>query len=256
MPEPCRRFRLGPVGNAQVLNRTHAALRAEDLLADMIQCEYRGELALVSSFGADAVVLLHMISRIDTATPVLFLETGMLFAETLDYQRHVAEVLELREVRLIRPDSQDIEMLDPGADLHGDNPDGCCYLRKTLPLRRALEPFAASITGRKRHQAATRAALPLFEADGAHHLKINPLANWRAEQVRGNTVDNDLPRHPLVAKGYPSIGCAPCTTPVGDGEDPRAGRWRGQDKVECGIHFDGKQWVRQDSSDHVRKGFI
>lgn len=261
MPEandapPCTRFRLGPVGNAQVLNRTHAALRAEDLLADMILCEYRGEIALVSSFGADAVVLLHMISRIDKATPVLFLETGMLFPETLTYRAHVADMLGLRDVRLIRPAPQDIEMLDPGADLHNDNPDGCCYLRKTLPLRRALEPFAASITGRKRHQAATRAGLALFEADGTHHLKINPLANWRPEQVRGYILDNDLPRHPLVAKGFPSIGCAACTTPIGPGEDPRAGRWRGQNKVECGIHFDGRQWVRQTRPDQVSKAFM
>ena len=255
MTDPCRRLRLGPVGNAEVLNRTHSGHAAADLLADMIRCEYRGEIALVSSFGADAVVLLHMVSRIDPATPVLFLETGMLFAETLAYQRRLARQLGLSDVRLIRADPQDIDMLDPDAGLHADNPDGCCYLRKTLPLRRALAPFAASITGRKRHQAATRAALPLFEADGTRHLRINPLANWSPANVRDYIVTHDLPRHPLVARGYPSIGCAPCTTPVARGEDPRAGRWRGSDKTECGIHFDGRQWVRTDRSDRVRKGF-
>ena len=255
MTEPCRRLRLGPVGNAEVLNRTHAGHAVADLLSEMILCEYRGEIALVSSFGADAAVLLHMVSRIDPATPVLFLETGMLFAKTLSYQRDLARHLGLTKVRLIRPDPQDIDMLDPDAGLHADNPDGCCYLRKTLPLRRALAPFAASITGRKRHQAATRAALPLFEADGTPHLRINPLANWAPADVRDYIVAHDLPRHPLVARGYPSIGCAPCTTPVAKGEDPRAGRWRGSDKTECGIHFDGRQWVRTDRPDRVRKGF-
>ena len=256
LPAPCPRLRLGPVGNAEVLNRTHAGMPAEDLLADMIGCEYRGEIALVSSFGADAAVLLHMISRIDPATPVLFLETGMLFPETLAYQQDLAARFGLTDVRLIRPNPQDLEMLDADASLHADNPDGCCYLRKTLPLRRALDGFTASITGRKRHQAATRAALPLFEADGTRHLKINPLANWTADEVRAYFTRHDLPRHPLVARGYPSIGCAPCTTPVAPGEDARAGRWRGLSKTECGIHFDGKQWVREERTDNVRKGFF
>ena len=251
----CKPLRLGPVGNAEVLNRVHADSSAQALLEHVIGCEYPGEIALVSSFGADAAVLLHMVSRIEPATPVLFLETGMLFPETLAYQQDLAERFGLTDVRLIRPDAQDVEMLDPGGDLHGENPDGCCYIRKTLPLRRALAPFAASITGRKRHQAATRAALPLFEAEGGPRLKVNPLARWSAAEVRAHFEAHDLPRHPLVAKGYPSIGCAPCTTAVAEGEDPRAGRWRGQDKVECGIHFDGTRWVRRSRPNHVRRSF-
>ncbi len=252
---PCKPLRLGPVGNAEVLNRIHAENSAEALLDHVIRCEYAGEIALVSSFGADAAVLLHMVARVDPATPVLFLETGMLFPETLAYQQDLAERFGLSDVRLIRPDPQDLEMLDPGADLHADNPDGCCYIRKTLPLRRALAPFAASITGRKRHQAATRAALPLFEAESGPRLKVNPLARWSAEDVRAYFDRHALPRHPLVALGYPSIGCAPCTTPVAPGEDARAGRWRGTAKAECGIHFDGKAWVRAPRTDHVRKSF-
>ena len=255
MPDPCRPLRLGPTGNAEVLSRTHGGASAEDVLAHAIRCEYPGEIALVSSFGADAVVLLHMISRIEPETPVLFLETGMLFAETLAYQQDLAARFGLTNVRLIRPESQDLEMLDPGDDLHQDNPDGCCYLRKTLPLRRALEPFAAAITGRKRHQAASRSEMPVFEPDGPR-LKINPLAAWSPQDVRSYILDNDLPRHPLVAKGYPSIGCAPCTTSVQPGEDARAGRWRGQSKTECGIHFDGKQWVRDAERNAVRKSFL
>ncbi len=256
---PCKPLRLGPVGNAEVLNRIHADSSAEALLGHVIGCEYPGEIALVSSFGADAAVLLHMVSRIDRAVPVLFLETGMLFPETLAYQQELAARFGLSDVRLIRPDAQDVEMLDPGGDLHGENPDGCCHIRKTLPLRRALARFSAAITGRKRHQAATRADLPLFEVETARgaapRLKVNPLARWSAEEVRDYFQRHDLPRHPLIARGYPSIGCAPCTTPVAEGEDPRAGRWRGRDKTECGIHFDGTRWVREPRPNHVRRGF-
>ena len=144
-------------------------------------------------------------------------------------------------------------MLDPGNDLHGENPDGCCYIRKTLPLRRALAPFAASITGRKRHQAVTRADMLLFEVEAGPRLKVNPLARWSADEVRAYFDLHGLPRHPLTARGYGSIGCAPCTTPVAEGEDPRAGRWRGRDKSECGIHFDGERWVRRPRSNNVRK---
>ena len=239
--------------DVQTLGARHADSTAEDTLADLIGNIFRGEIALISSFGADAVVLLDMVARIDRETPILFLETGMLFQETLDYQLELAAQLDLRDVRLIRPDPQDLEMLDAAADLHTDNPDGCCYLRKTLPLRRALAPFAASITGRKRHQATSRASLSLFEPDGSR-LKVNPLVGWSVTDVRTYIDNHNLPRHPLVAKGYPSIGCTPCTTPVVEGEDPRAGRWRGRDKIECGIHFDGTAW-RPSGPDAVRRAF-
>lgn len=240
--------RLSPNANAQVLNRVHEGATAEVLLADVIGAQYPGAVALVSSFGADSAVLLHMVAEIDRATPVLFLETGMLFPETLAYQRDLAARLGLTDVRLIRPDAAEISADDPDGALHGENPDGCCFLRKTLPLRRALEPFGAWITGRKRHQAATRAALMPFEADAeTGRLKVNPLAAWDGDRVRAYMKAHGLPPHPLVAQGYPSIGCAPCTTAVKPGEDPRAGRWRDRGKTECGIHFDGEKWVRQPS---------
>ncbi|HSF96993.1 MAG TPA: phosphoadenylyl-sulfate reductase [Thermohalobaculum sp.] len=242
-PTPFRR--LSPHANAQVLNRVHAASDPQVLLEDAIRHQYRGGIALVSSFGADSAVLLHMVARIDPATPVLFLETGMLFPETLDYQRGLATRLGLTDLRLIRPDPADLADDDPDGTLHRDNTDGCCFIRKTLPLRRALEPFGAWITGRKRAQAATRSGLELFEEDRENGcLKINPLAHWDAAAVRAYMDRHALPPHPLVARGFASIGCAPCTTPVRDGEDPRAGRWRGSAKVECGIHFDGEKWVR------------
>jgi len=238
--------RLSPHANAQVLNRVHAASEASVLLDDVIRQQYWQGVTLVSSFGADSAVLLHMIAQIDRATPVLFLETGMLFPETLAYQHELALRLGLTDVRLIRPDPDDLANEDPDGRLHAENTDGCCFIRKTLPLRRALEPFGAWITGRKRAQAATRAGLELFEEDRENGLlKVNPLAYWDSAMVRAYMSEHALPTHPLVARGYPSIGCMPCTTPVRPGEDPRAGRWRDSGKVECGNHFDGKKWVHK-----------
>jgi phosphoadenosine phosphosulfate reductase len=222
------------------LNRRYAHHAALDVLDHALTDPQVGRAALVSSFGAESVVLLHMVSILDRTTPILFLDTEMLFPETLDYQREVAGRLGL-DVRTTRPDRTDLFLSDPNSRLHTTNPDACCNIRKTEPLQRALAPFDAWITGRKRFQGGKRAALDFFEADGENRIKINPLAHWAPEDVKDYMVNNRLPRHPLVAKGYPSIGCAPCTTRVAEGEDPRAGRWRGQDKDECGIHFvDGK----------------
>lgn len=201
-----------------------------------------GKIALVSSFGAESVVLLHLVSVIDRKTPVLFIDTEMLFAETLVYQQELAERLRLEDVRIIRPTREAVFRDDNEGLLHLHDPDACCSLRKTVPLQQALSGFDAWITGRKRYQGGKREALQFFESeDGTGRIKINPLAHWGTEDVKDYIAENRLPRHPLVSKGYPSIGCAPCTTRVNDGEDPRAGRWRGSDKTECGIHFvDGK----------------
>lgn len=199
-----------------------------------------GNIALVSSFGAESVVLLHMAAVIDPETPVVFVDTELLFTETLLYQQEVSERLGLRNIKIIKAD--DIAEKDPYGALRFSDKDACCTLRKTVPLAKALDGYDGWITGRKRFQAGTRAALEFFEIEqGTGRMKINPLAHWAPEDVRVYMDENRLPRHPLVAKGYPSIGCAPCTTPVKDGEDPRAGRWRGDNKEECGIHMvDGK----------------
>ena len=199
-----------------------------------------GRTALVSSFGAESVALLHLVAAVDRTMPVIFLETGMLFPETLDYQRRVAERLGLSDLRVIRPG--DVSG-DPGGTLHRTDPDACCALRKAAPLAAALEPFDAWFTGRKRYQGGERAALEFFEAaDG--RLKVNPLARWRPADVQDYIANNGLPRHPLVARGYRSIGCAPCTQAVAPGEDDRAGRWRDSAKTECGIHFEDGRAVR------------
>ncbi len=203
-----------------------------------------GRIALVSSFGAESVALLHMVSVIDRSLPVLFLETQMLFPETLAYQREVADRLGLSDVRLLTPDRTEVFLRDPEGELHLADPDGCCRLRKIEPLEDALERFDAWITGRKRFQGGMRTAMEFFEADGAARIKVNPLAHWAPGDVADYIANNRLPRHPLVTKGFPSIGCAPCTSRVAEGEDPRAGRWRGRSKRECGIHFINGKAVR------------
>jgi phosphoadenosine phosphosulfate reductase len=202
-----------------------------------------GRIALVSSFGAESVVLLHLVSVIDRTTPVLFIDTEMLFAETIAYQAEVADKLGLTITR-ITADRAKLAFEDPDNTLHQFNTDACCALRKTEPLERALSGYDAWITGRKRYQGATRAAVEFFESEADIRIKVNPLAHWDRADLEDYMVNNRLPRHPLVAKGYPSIGCAPCTSPVLPGEDPRAGRWRNSEKVECGIHFISGRAVR------------
>lgn len=233
---------LAPVEErAADLNRRYAHHSATDVLAHALTDPQVGLTALVSSFGAESVVLLHMVSLVDRTTPVLFLDTELLFPETLEYQRDVADRLGLANVQVIHPDRVQTFLRDTSGQLHASDPDACCALRKTEPLERALTPYDAWITGRKRYQGGRRAALDFFEAEGARRIKINPLAHWAVSDVQDYVQNNRLPRHPLVAKGFASLGCAPCTTRVAPGEDARAGRWRGLDKDECGIHFvDGK----------------
>lgn len=193
------------------------------------------KLALVSSFGAESAVLLDIAAQVKPDIPVLFLDTGMLFGQTLDYRRNLAERLGLTNVRDLRPAFNDLAVSDPDAKLWQTDTDACCHVRKVLPLDRALAEFDAWITGRKRFHGGDRMQLPVVEhADGK--VKFNPLANWGKADLDAYAAQRDLPAHPLVAQGFPSIGCWPCTQPVADGEDVRAGRWKGMDKTECGIH--------------------
>ena len=227
----------------------HAAIR---VLRDALSDPELGRVAMVSSFGADSVALLHMISLINRDTPVLFIDTQMLFPETLAYQSEVAAKLGLTDIRIIRAAPAAMAAQDPDGVLHKTDTDACCDLRKTVPLNKALSGYDSWITGRKRFQGASRADLEFFEADPAgDRIKINPLAHWTSQDVIDYIINNDLPRHPLVAQGYPSIGCQPCTSPVAAGEDPRAGRWRGQEKTECGIHFVNGKMQRVTSAEFV-----
>ena len=197
--------------------------------------EFGDKLALVSSFGAESAVLLHIVAQVDPTIPVLFLDTGMLFGQTLDYRKQLAAKLGLTDVRDLRPRYQDLATQDPASDLWKTDTDACCNIRKVIPLDLALEGFDAWITGRKRFHGGDRLRLAVVE-DAAPHLKFNPLANWSQERLEAYAIEHDLPAHPLVAQGFPSIGCWPCTKAVEEGQDVRAGRWAGQEKSECGIH--------------------
>jgi len=221
--------------------RNHAAVQ---VLRHALGDPDLGRVALVSSFGAESVVLLHMLSVAAPDTAVLFIDTEMLFPETLDYQREIAARLPLTDIRLIRASEDEIAAADPDGTLHRRDADSCCNTRKIVPLERALSRFDAWITGRKRFQGGERRTLDFFEPEPPLRLRVNPLAHWRPQDIVDYMDENALPRHPLVARGYPSIGCAPCTSPVKPGEDPRSGRWRGSAKTECGIHFIGGRIVR------------
>lgn len=229
--------------------RHHGATQVlEHCLADPMV----GKLSLVSAFGAESVVLLHLISVMAPATPVIFLDTELLFPETLDYQAELAADLGLTDVRRIQPDRTEVFAEDSENLLHQSDPNACCNLRKTRPLDRALDGFDAWVSGRKRFQGGNRAKLEFFEpGTDFPRVKVNPLAHWDPSDVQDYIVNNRLKRHPLVRQGYKSIGCAPCTTPVSEGEDPRAGRWRNQGKTECGIHIASGQLAKLRSDSDI-----
>jgi phosphoadenosine phosphosulfate reductase len=226
---------VGTRSEAAMLNARYGALDAKAVIGLAVEDLFPGRIALVSSFGAESAVLLHLLSEVDRNAPVVFLDTGRLFAETLEYRTMLTERLGLTDVRTVSPEPDRIASKDPHRALWMTNPDLCCHIRKTQPLQRALKGFDAWFTGRKRFQNALRSKLELFEADGTR-IKVNPLATWTIDDLKVYAARHQLPEHPLVAKGYLSIGCVPCTSRVLPGEDARAGRWRGLDKSECGIH--------------------
>ena len=225
------------------LNRLFRGTDTVEMLTSVLRDGLAGDVGIVSSFGAESAVLLHLVSRVDPAIPVLFLETGKHFPETLAYRDLLVERLGLTNLVNLTPDAVALAQKDESGLRWSYDPDGCCEIRKVQPLAKALAGYDASITGRKAFQASTRAHLPRFEidtSDAQGRLKVNPLIDWSAEDIAAYFAEHDLPPHPLVAEGYPSIGCSPCTTKVAEGEDPRSGRWKGWDKTECGIHIPGQ----------------
>jgi phosphoadenosine phosphosulfate reductase len=217
------------------LNALYGDHDAKAIITTAVRDLFADRIALVSSFGAESAVLLHLVAEVDRDVPVIFLDTGKLFPETLEYRDALTKRLGLTDVRSVQPDPARLAAKDSHKALWMTNPDLCCHIRKTEPLQRALQGLDAWFTGRKRFQSSTRVALQVFEADG-QRIKVNPLASWTGADVTAYAARHDLPEHPLVSRGYPSIGCIPCTTKVEAGEDARAGRWRGLDKTECGIH--------------------
>ncbi|WP_025900017.1 phosphoadenylyl-sulfate reductase [Sneathiella glossodoripedis] len=226
---------------AAKLRGEYGHLDSAELIESLVHSELGGKIMMTSSFGAEAVVLLDLVAKVDPTIPVIFLDTRRLFGETLRYQRQITEYLGLEDVRIIKPDSGDLENIDPDDMLFTQDSDKCCEIRKVLPLQKALKTlenagFKGWITGRKRFQNAHRESLEAIE-DADSFIKINPLLHWTDTDIKTAFLEKNLPPHPLVADGFKSIGCMPCTTRTQDGEDARSGRWAGQDKTECGIHL-------------------
>jgi len=206
-----------------------------EVIAAAVELVGTDRLAVISSFGTQSGALLKIVADVDPAIPVVFIDTGWMFAETLHYRDTLVAQLGLRDVRSILPQPSALARLDPDGDLWSSDPDRCCQLRKVDTLDDAMTGFDASINGRKRFQAATRADIAAVEADGPR-LKFNPFAQLTLQDIEAIYATAKLPPHPLVASGFSSIGCMPCTSRTLPGEDPRAGRWRGRAKTECGIH--------------------
>ena len=220
---------------AEALNEVLHHAKPTEVIESALRVVGRERLALVSSFGTESAALLKVMADVDPAIPVIFLDTGWLFEETLAYRGALVEKLGLRDVRSIKPLEETLRREDPEKELWFSDPDACCRIRKVEPLERALAPFDAWINGRKRFQGGLRAAIPVVEADGAR-LKFNPFANVAAADIEAIFAEAKLPPHPLVASGFRSVGCMPCTSRTLPGEDDRDGRWRGRSKTECGIH--------------------
>jgi phosphoadenosine phosphosulfate reductase len=224
------------------LAQLQAAAQGRDAkgILELALREFPGKAALVSSFGSESAVLLHLLAGIDPNVPVLFLNTGKLFGETLRYRDRLQDLLGMGDVRSLAPNQPERAARDPGGTLWSQDPDACCAMRKVMPLKRALEGFEAQITGRKRFQTRDRAAMQSVEFFEGR-FRFNPLAAWSQAALDAYIDAHELPRHPLVEDGYPSIGCMPCTRRVKAGETYREGRWSGLDKDECGIHgIDGE----------------
>nr|WP_249159710.1 phosphoadenylyl-sulfate reductase [Bradyrhizobium tropiciagri] len=220
---------------ADALDRALRNASPAEVIVAALQAVGRERLALVSSFGTESAALLKVMADVDPSIPVVFLDTGWLFEETLAYRDTLIKALGLTDVRSIKPDEQALSQQDPDRELWFTDPDACCRIRKVEPLARALKPFAGWINGRKRFQGGSRTDIPVVEDDGLR-LKFNPFANVSREDIEAIYALAKLPPHPLVASGYQSVGCMPCSSRSSTGEDARAGRWRGRAKTECGIH--------------------
>ena len=225
----------GNLSSAEELDRSLRAASPAEVIAAALQAVGRKRLALVSSVGTESAALLKVMADVDPAIPVIFLDTGWLFEETLAYRDTLIATLGLRDVRSIKPLEETLTREDPERELWFSDPDACCRIRKVEPLARALAPFSAWINGRKRFQGGLRAEIPVVEEDGVR-LKFNPFANTSREDIEAIYALAKLPPHPLAASGFLSVGCMPCTSRTSPDEDARAGRWRGRAKTECGIH--------------------
>ncbi|HIJ38225.1 MAG TPA: phosphoadenylyl-sulfate reductase [Rhodospirillaceae bacterium] len=216
----------------EALRQAFGSLDGKELVR-AICAEFPGKVAVTSSFGAEAAVLLDLVAQIDPDLPVLFFDTEALFDETLSYQQQLTQSLGLRNLRVIRPAAEDLKTAD---ELWRRDVDQCCHLRKVLPLARVVHAFKVLLDGRKQFHGGAREKIETIEEGPEGLIKVSPLARWREADIEAAFVERSLPRHPLVAQGYRSIGCWPCSRPTLPGEPVRAGRWAGAAKTECGIH--------------------
>ena len=234
---------------ADALNARFAGVDAATMLRELFAEGSLGRVAVVSSFGTESAVLLHLVAEADRTVPVVFVDTLKMFPETLEYRDTLLARFGLENNSVVTPDPVVLAARDETGLRWSYDPDGCCAIRKVEPLARAKQGLDAWISGRKAFQSVTRANLPRFEVEDGR-LKINPLGDWTKDDLEAWFAEHDLPRHPLEAQGFLSVGCQPCTSPVAPGEDPRAGRWRGWDKTECGIHVPGA-----DDGDELPPGY-
>ncbi|CAN5876231.1 phosphoadenylyl-sulfate reductase [soil metagenome] len=221
--------------DADALNARFAGVDTLAMLKTLFAEGTLGATAVVSSFGTESAVLLHLVARADPSVPTIFVDTLKMFPETVAYRTQLVEAFGLRNSWVVEPDAAVLSARDEKGLRWSYDPDGCCEIRKVEPLKRAKVGLDSWISGRKAFQSVTRQNIPRFEVEDGR-LKVNPLGDWVKADLEAYFQEHDLPRHPLEAEGYLSIGCQPCTSKVKPGEDPRAGRWRGWDKVECGIH--------------------
>jgi len=235
---PVDRIDTGPAftqADADALNARFAGVDAATMMRELFAEGSLGRVAVVSSFGTESAVLLHLVAQADRTTPVILVDTLKMFDETLAYRDELTTRLGLVNSSVVQPDAVVLAAKDENGLRWSWDPDGCCEIRKVEPLKRAKQGLDAWISGRKAFQSVTRQNLPRFEIEDGR-LKINPLGDWTKTDLDAYFEAHQLPRHPLEEQGYLSVGCQPCTSTVAPGEDPRAGRWRGWDKTECGIH--------------------
>jgi len=231
-----------PEKKAERLNAELRGASAQEIITAAVR-EFGRRITYVSSFGAESAAMLGLIAEVDPGMPIVFIDTGMHFHQTLQYRDTLRDFLELSDIRTVHGDAAEIKAIDPKGVLNKTDPDACCEVRKVRPLEPALRGFDAWITGRKRFHGGGRANLPIVEYSEGR-FKVNPLASWTHEDVEAYFASRNLPHHPLVADGYPSIGCWPCTVRPADPNDIRSGRWAGFKKEECGLHLERKDRPR------------
>ncbi len=220
------------------INQEFETQSAEEIVRWAVK-NFPTDMAMATSFGAESAVLLHLVTQIIPNIPVLFTNTGFHFKETLEHRDKLVARLKLN-LRELKPEISNEEFLAKNGKLYERDPDSCCAVNKIAPFEKALKDYKAWITGIRRNQADTRQQRQFVEPDRGTLVKFSPLLNWTSKMFWDYAKKHDLPYHPLWEKGYLSIGCSPesCTRPVQLGEDPRAGRWAGKNKIECGIHMD------------------